>query len=167
MYHPKNVILSEASQLLGTRSRRTPKNIACRYYPYLFNLRLSPPLASPGLCFEGAGLQPNVTYFVANHPFFLVGGYINTTLSMERRGSNGHGRKPQVRGLTMDQALKARYISFALARYTGLSALDFFAGHSKCAPSKPPMGRTFAYFDTELPAAACSMMEATASGRET
>ena len=36
---------------------------------------------------------------------------------------------------TSGQALKARYISFALARYTGLSALDFFAGHSTLPPA--------------------------------
>ena len=29
----------------------------------------------------------------------------------------------------MDQALKARHISFVLARYTGLSALNFFMAH--------------------------------------
>ena len=37
---------------------------------------------------------------------------------------------------TKGQALKARYISFALARYTGLSALDFFAEHSTLPPAR-------------------------------
>ena len=39
------------------------------------------------------------------------------------------GRKPQVRDITTDQALKARHISAAQVRYTGLSALDSLLRH--------------------------------------
>ena len=63
-------------------------------------------------------------------------------MRMERKDSNGHRYKPQRGDIsqpgaqapgtkpTMGQALKARYISFALARYIALSALDFLARHS-------------------------------------
>ena len=39
--HHRTVILSEASQLLGTRSRRTPKNLTYPYCPELFYLGIS------------------------------------------------------------------------------------------------------------------------------
>ena len=85
-----------------------------------------------------------------------LGGYsVCLQNQTERRSSGGHGYKPQRGGIsqpgaqapgknrTKGQALKARYISFALPRYTGLSALDFFAGHlpGACAPGwdMPPL----------------------------
>ncbi|WP_190273683.1 hypothetical protein [Granulicella mallensis] len=43
----------------------------------------------------------------------------------------------------MNQALKARYISFALARYTGLSALDFLAGMYLGLAPQAGIGRPF------------------------